>query len=125
MAHYNDWETGLNACMSAPGVCCCTFLCCPIQVALNKAALDQRDCTCYDVLFCFPCQEFFNRQQVRAKYGMPQEVFADFLSIILCTCCVVCQDAREIQYRETHVASAQIMEKYAFEEQAHKAKSKS
>lgn len=106
MAQYSDWSTSLNSCIMDPKTCLFTMFCCPARVAVNKASLENRPCTCYDVLFILPCQEYFNRQQIRAKYGFEQDACADCLAISLCVCCVSCQHAREIRLHETHIAAA-------------------
>lgn len=99
------------SCFDDIGSCLFTLLCCPCAVARNKAMLDNRRCNILDCLFCFPCQEFFNRQQLRAKYGFEQEACGDCVSVFICTCCVVCQDYREQKRRETHISDAATLRK--------------
>eukprot|EP01028_Stygiella_incarcerata_P007402 TRINITY_DN30721_c0_g1_i1.p1 TRINITY_DN30721_c0_g1~~TRINITY_DN30721_c0_g1_i1.p1 ORF type:complete len:111 (+),score=18.91 TRINITY_DN30721_c0_g1_i1:107-439(+) len=106
MAEYNDWTTGLNSCLRDPLITCSSCFCFPFRVALNKAAIDRRTCNICDLIFCCPCQHFFNRQQIRAKYGFEQDVCADALAACLCPLCVACQNAREIRVRETHIVHA-------------------
>ena len=103
MAHFEDWNSVLNSCLQDPGICAFSMSCCIVRQAMNKSGLDGRECTVCDALFSIPCQPYFDRQQIRAKYGFQQDSCADCLAACLCPLCSVCQNAREIKYRQKHI----------------------
>eukprot|EP00668_Euglena_longa_P016124 GGOE01020333.1.p2 GENE.GGOE01020333.1~~GGOE01020333.1.p2 ORF type:complete len:120 (-),score=42.20 GGOE01020333.1:614-946(-) len=100
MAYYGEFETQLWEVWKDSRVALLTLLACPVQAALNKAALDNRSCSILDLFFGCGFQEYYNRQQLRAKYGFDQSAYEDCLSTLLCPLCMTCQDAREIKHRQ-------------------------
>eukprot|EP01121_Diplochlamys_sp_Union-15-3_P013705 TRINITY_DN428_c0_g2_i1.p1 TRINITY_DN428_c0_g2~~TRINITY_DN428_c0_g2_i1.p1 ORF type:complete len:117 (-),score=19.27 TRINITY_DN428_c0_g2_i1:50-349(-) len=91
----SDFETGLFACFNDCGICCITFFCPCFTSAKNKAAVDERDCTFCDCI-CYP-NEYFTRQQIRAKYGFEFNPLVDCLVAMFCYGCTICQHAQELR----------------------------
>ncbi len=80
--------------------------CCPCyQMAQNKANVDGRNCNMIDFL-CIDCcpncaVEYFTRVQIRSKYGIQHDPCNDCICFLCCPLCVICQDGREIKFRES------------------------
>eukprot|EP00667_Euglena_gracilis_P028600 EG_transcript_36678 len=102
MAYYGDFESQLWEVWKDGRVALLTLLACPVQAALNKAALDNRSCSCVDLVCSCGFQEYYNRQQLRAKYGFEQSAYEDCFTLLLCPLCMTCQDAREIKHRQQY-----------------------
>ncbi|KAJ6236215.1 cell number regulator 2 [Anaeramoeba flamelloides] len=68
-----------------------------IQMAKNKADIDERSCTICDCL-CMP-PEYFTRLQIRSAYGFEESNLYDCIVTGPCVTCAICQDAREIKLR--------------------------
>ena len=69
MAYYGDFETHIWEVWKDVKTTLITLVACPVQAALNKAALDNRTCSIVDLLFVFGWQEYFTRQQVRRWFA--------------------------------------------------------
>jgi len=95
-----DWSSGLCDCFEDMESCFITWFVPCYQIGLNKANTDGRDCSCCD---CFVSMGgphtaiYFNRTQIRAKYGLMQDPCNDCCVSAFCAACVVCQHARHIK----------------------------
>jgi len=99
MARY--FQSGLCGCCDDCGICCITCLCPAMQMATNRASVEDRECNMCDFLvLChsFP-EEYHTRQMIRRKFNMEDSKCNDCYSLYQCWACVVCQDGREIKIR--------------------------
>mmetsp|Transcript_16799 Transcript_16799/g.23374 ORF Transcript_16799/g.23374 Transcript_16799/m.23374 type:complete len:102 (-) Transcript_16799:106-411(-) len=97
----SSWSTGLFGCFDDIGGCIITIICPCITIAQNRADFDGRSTTCMD--YCCSLggsNEYFFRQHIRAKYGMPlDEQCSDCCATQFCVPCVLCQHRRELKKR--------------------------
>jgi Cys-rich protein (TIGR01571 family) len=96
------WSTDLSDCCDDVPVCCCGMLfpCC--LFGKNASSLDQGtcigNCLCY-LLCCGCCQHTAIRYTLRTKYNLPAESCGDCEAAWCCGPCALCQEAREIKFR--------------------------
>lgn len=50
-----------------------------------------------------PFLGLWQRQRIRKKYGLPQNLTKDVAAHFCCHCCALSQDHREVLYRERHI----------------------
>ncbi|XP_009557823.1 placenta-specific gene 8 protein isoform X1 [Cuculus canorus] len=85
------WQTGLLDCCSDFGVCICgafCFTCLGCQVAA-----DMDECC-----LCGPSVAM--RTLYRTRYNIPGSILNDFLSVLCCPMCALCQLKRDINQRK-------------------------
>ncbi|KAJ6236246.1 duf614 family protein-related [Anaeramoeba flamelloides] len=95
----NAFNSSLLGCFSDTKICCLGIFCLPYLSSRNKADVDERDCTICDFLCC--PREYFTRLQIRTKYGFEQNTVSDCITTSICLPCSTCQDARELEERDT------------------------
>eukprot|EP01106_Pelomyxa_sp_JSP_P002374 TRINITY_DN13610_c0_g1_i1.p1 TRINITY_DN13610_c0_g1~~TRINITY_DN13610_c0_g1_i1.p1 ORF type:complete len:106 (+),score=18.08 TRINITY_DN13610_c0_g1_i1:22-318(+) len=94
-----EFDAGLFGCFDDIMICLQGFFVPCFLSAHTKAKLDERechlcDCCCYNFNV-----EWFNRQQIRSKYGMDFNFIMDCVFVTFCTNCVACQQSREVNER--------------------------
>eukprot|EP00698_Gefionella_okellyi_P007521 TRINITY_DN1844_c0_g1_i2.p1 TRINITY_DN1844_c0_g1~~TRINITY_DN1844_c0_g1_i2.p1 ORF type:complete len:110 (+),score=14.13 TRINITY_DN1844_c0_g1_i2:371-700(+) len=99
------FTVSLLGCCGDCNSCLMTCLCPCMQVAKNKAMVDNRECTICDYCCAAPNLEYFTRQQIRARFNLEFSTCADCLAMIYCGACVICQDSREIKLRNPSAAA--------------------
>ncbi|XP_009674880.2 placenta-specific gene 8 protein isoform X3 [Struthio camelus] len=87
----SEWQTGLLDCCSDCGVCICgtfCFICLGCQVAGD---MDE---------FCLCGSSVAMRTLYRTRYNISGSILTDYLSILCCPCCSLCQLKRDINKRK-------------------------
>ncbi|XP_028678366.1 cornifelin homolog A-like [Erpetoichthys calabaricus] len=86
------WSTELCDCCSDVGICVCgTFIPC---ILACKVAQDYGECCC---LPCLPGTILAIRTGLRERRKIPGNVCGDWLIMTCCSCCALCQLARELK----------------------------
>jgi len=102
----SDWNNHLCGCMSDLGSCLVACLCPCIQYGQNVAVLSNAscfcNCLCYSIMqlcwlqWCLGCS---TRGQIRAKYNIIGGQCGDCCVHLLCPCCALSQESRELMSR--------------------------
>src|SRR5688500_12555430 len=96
-----DWSSNLCDCFDDMNSCCLTYWCPCYQVGLNKATVDGRECHCCDCFMAtgptMPTAAYYNRTQIKAKYGLRQDPCADCCLTVWCLVCTICQHSRHLR----------------------------
>merc|ERR1712215_61087 len=94
------WHQGLFNFCGDCSVCLCGTFCVPCLICTNARAMDKSGCL-YNILSCLlPClPTFLLRQEARERYGVEGSCLGDVVESSLCTPCVNCQTAAEIEHR--------------------------
>lgn len=100
-ARSGGYLTGLLDCFRHLRVCLPACLFTPVLAAFNRAEVDDRECTGFDVCFAMvkPMAQYTTRQSIRGKYGLEDNNVLDTLSACCCTPCAVAQDTLELEKR--------------------------
>ncbi|NXL49559.1 PLAC8 protein, partial [Podilymbus podiceps] len=86
-----EWQSGLLDCRSDCNVCICgafCFICLGCQVAEDMNE------------FCLCGPSVAMRTLYRARYNIPGSILSDFVSIVCCPMCALCQLKRDINRRK-------------------------
>jgi len=95
-----EFHTSILGCFEDVNSLVCGF-CCPACLSCkNWATVREEGCGLTHV--CCPVCEFWTRQQLRDRNGMPQDCVGDVLCICCCYPLVICQDSREADYLNKH-----------------------
>jgi len=92
-----DWSSSICACFDDCGICVVVWLLPCYQMAQNKADADFRECHCCDSMHCSTTAIYYNRTQIKAKYGIAQDPCNDCCISTFCGHCAVCQQARHMK----------------------------
>lgn len=110
-----EWTTSICDCCIKPGSCITGSVCPCILYGKNVENLSngQKGCFC-NALCCFllPCSAFIRspiRRQIRTRYNLQQEPCNDLCVSILCPCCALCQESRELENRDGETPRKQFM----------------
>jgi Cys-rich protein (TIGR01571 family) len=99
----NNWSSGLCSCCEDFGICIYAALCPCCLYGKNSKKIGEGTCIgkCLCYLFCFPCcQQTKTRYLIRKKYNLLEEPCNDCCISWFCSLCALCQEAREIKYRD-------------------------
>lgn len=100
------WHTGICDCCNDCGSCCITYWVPCVQYGMNAEKLQKSCCLCgciYCVLLpCACCTTWYQRNQVRSKYGIAGGPCSDCTTTFFCRSCALCQISRELDYQLTH-----------------------
>ena len=93
---HNAYRSGVYSCF-LDGASCFYGLFCPCCLnASNLAKVRKEHCTIFHCIFCV--SPFWTRQLVKEKQGIPLSYDQDCVLTVVCTPCVICQDARELNW---------------------------
>lgn len=97
-----NWSSGLCSCCEDFGICIYGAVCPCCLYGRNSEKIGDGTClgNCLCYLFCFPCcQQTKTRYLIRKKYNLKDEPCGDCCISWFCILCGLCQEAREIKYR--------------------------
>ena len=93
---HNAYRSGVYSCF-LDGASCFYGLFCPCCLnASNLAKVRKEHCTIFHCIFCV--SPFWTRQLVKEKQGIPLSYDQDCVLTVVCTPCIICQDARELNW---------------------------
>ncbi|XP_061849712.1 placenta-specific gene 8 protein isoform X2 [Colius striatus] len=84
------WQSGLLGCCSDFGICICGAFCYPCLGC--QVAGDMDEC-------CLCGTSVAMRTLYRTRYNIPGSIMDDWVSILCCPCCSLCQLKRDIKRR--------------------------
>ncbi|CAH1248288.1 PLAC8 [Branchiostoma lanceolatum] len=88
-----DWSSGLGECCKDPSTCLCSFLN-PFYICQILSRMDENRC-----VGCFYTAALFAmRTKMREQYGIQGDMCNDACTSWFCSCCVLAQLSREIDY---------------------------
>ncbi|KAK4434642.1 protein MID1-COMPLEMENTING ACTIVITY 1 [Sesamum alatum] len=106
-----EWHSDLLGCCSEPYLCMKTFLCpCDTiskiaSVAKGKEISSAQACNdimAYTLILACCCYTCCIRRKLRARLDIKGGLFDDFLSHVMCCCCALVQEWREVEIRGCH-----------------------
>jgi len=95
----NSWDTGICDCCDDVKVCCTSWFCHICNVAYQRSATEDRECTCGDCMFvwCYPHGAMVaTRGAIRAKYQIEGSCCGDWCTLTFCTVCAIAQQTRQL-----------------------------
>ncbi|KAL7926947.1 PLAC8 family domain-containing protein [Trichoderma austrokoningii] len=107
------WAHGFFDCCSPGGLCLKTFFCPCIVYGKSQARLHNKldnysccngSCCLFAVLFHLGCQcipATMQRGAIRERHNLEGGGFGDFCKSCWCTCCVLMQNEKELEQRES------------------------
>lgn len=105
-----EWMTDLCGCLMDPCTCLFTLVCPCIAFGRVAERLDDGATSCLTAaLVWYVLQQFTTcgcvystayRQKLRRKYNLRSRPLPDFLVHYFCWYCAICQETRELRYRE-------------------------
>jgi Cys-rich protein (TIGR01571 family) len=96
------WDTGLFDCCSDCKVCCVSWMCGVCQIAYQKAAVEEHECGCGDLIpvVCCPfCCQISTRSKIREKYGIEGSGCGDCMTSWCCMLCAISQQTRQLDMK--------------------------
>ena len=101
------WHTGVCDCTNDCASCCITYWCPCVQYGLNNEKIENGSCCLCGLVYCvlIPCScctTWYQRNKVRAKYGIVGGACSDALLSFFCGPCLLCQISRELDFQLTH-----------------------
>ena len=94
------WDTQLLECLEDPNLCCTVLWCPGCMLAQQKSVLSYKECSSGDAALmcvCLPCCVSATRNDIKAKYGILDEPFADYAAACCCATCAVSQQHRQMK----------------------------
>uniref|UniRef100_A0A7M5VGS3 Uncharacterized protein n=1 Tax=Clytia hemisphaerica TaxID=252671 RepID=A0A7M5VGS3_9CNID len=106
-----EFQFNLLDCSEDLGTCSRTFLCPCVTAGENARAVDK-SCFLFGLMSVLPLCMFTNghvRKLIRHKYNIKGSYPSDLLANLLCPCCSLVQDAREIEAHATPPPAVKII----------------
>ncbi len=98
---------GLFDCFNDVGICIYGWCCPPCLYGENAEKIDGSSCCGQACAWCLLAEcslcwliHMGKRESLRRRYGL-QEDCNDCLATAFCAACAICQEARELKYRES------------------------
>ncbi len=99
-----EWSSSICDCCLEPGMCLTGTLCPCILYGKNVENLTNKSC-CLNACCCciLPCSVFLRtpyRRMIRNKWKLDSDPCNDCCVSLWCPLCALCQETREIRYRQ-------------------------
>ncbi|XP_019637070.1 PREDICTED: placenta-specific gene 8 protein-like [Branchiostoma belcheri] len=89
-----DWNSNMCGCCMDPVSCCCAFCCGPFYLCHTLTRMNENCCVGWLPCFALPAM----RSNFRGEHGIYGDLCNDVCTSAFCSCCVLAQLSREIDY---------------------------